>query len=292
MNGEKPDLVCFSDGMVMCRADWRLDCAKAGIPYVNLSQANNEGFWPSDHDVPSWRQALRGARACFFVSQANLELCERQIAERLPHAEVARNPFQVPWSQSPSWPSDAHGGLRVACLGRLEPSSKGQDLLLQVLALPKWKERSLHVNFYGKGYAADSVKSLARFLGVDTKVEFCGFAGDVEKIWREHQLLVLPSRYEGLPLALVEAMLCHRPAVVTNVGGSAEVVEDGVTGFLAPTPTVGDLDRAMERAWERRGELRQMGIRAGEAIRRLVPPDPAAVFADRLLSLAARKGTG
>ena len=75
---------------------------------------------------------------------------------------------------------------------------------------------------------------------------------------------MLPSRFEGLPLALVEAMLCPRPAVVTNVAGNTEVIEDGETGFVAAAPTAGHLDEAMEGhgvsegtgvpwAWKRRG---------------------------------------
>jgi glycosyltransferase involved in cell wall biosynthesis len=80
-------------------------------------------------------------------------------------------------------------------------------------------------------------------------------------------------------------MLCARPAVVTNVAGNPEVIEDGQTGFVAAAPTVGHLDEAMERAWRHRGNWRAMGVEAARQIRRLVPPDPAGEFVKELMTL-------
>ena len=65
------------------------------------------------------------------------------------------------------------------------------------------------------------------------KVTYGGFTEDVESIWASHHALVLPSRSEGLPLVVVEAMLCGRPAIVTDVAGNAELIQDGVSGFVA-----------------------------------------------------------
>ncbi len=54
----------------------------------------------------------------------------------------------------------------------------------------------------------------------------------VPDIWAANHLLVMPSRFEELPLAMVEAMLCARPVVATDVAGHKEIIEEGVTGFL------------------------------------------------------------
>jgi glycosyltransferase involved in cell wall biosynthesis len=145
------------------------------------------------------------------------------------------------------------------------------------------------VNLYGDGIMKKGLESLAEHLGL-TSVSFLGHVRDVESIWSQNHALVLPSRYEGLPLALVEAMLCSRIAIVTDIGGNAEVVEDESTGFIAGAPTVELLDDAMERAWRRRKEWQSLGERAGKRIRELVPSDPVALFSNDL-ELVAKSGT-
>lgn len=281
------DLVCFSDGGVANKPHWRMYCAEAGIPYVNVSQANNEGYWLTDELAEAQWAALAAARRSFFVSRANWRLFELQTGKALTNAEVVRNPFQVEYNTGPEWCRETDG-LKLACVGRLDPSAKGQDLLFQVLASDKWRERDVEVSLYGSGPMERSLRRLAGMLGVESKVRFAGTTNDVAGIWRDHHALVLASRYEGLPLALVEAMLCHRAAIVTDVAGNAELLEDGVTGFVAAAPTVAELDGALERAWRSRDRLRAMGLAAGQAVRRQVPPDPVGVFADRLVEIAAQ----
>ena len=96
-------------------------------------------------------------------------------------------------------------------------------------------------------------------------------------------MLVLPSRAEGLPLALVEAMLCARPAVVTDVGGNAELCVDGETGFVAAAPAVSLLEQTLERAWNHRHEWQSMGTAARTRAERLIPIDPIGDFCREIL---------
>jgi glycosyltransferase involved in cell wall biosynthesis len=173
----------------------------------------------------------------------------------------------------------------LACVARLDPVAKGQDLLLRILAQEKWKRRNLRVSFYGTGRCERNLRTLAVRFDL-TAVDFVGHVGDVEKIWAENQALVLPSRYEGTPLAIVEAMLCSRMAIVTDVAGNSELVEHGVSGFVARAPSVSLLDEAIEEAWERRSEWQKMGSAARERITSLVPTDPVGHFCDRLVELA------
>jgi glycosyltransferase involved in cell wall biosynthesis len=116
-------------------------------------------------------------------------------------------------------------------------------------------------------------------------VEFAGFVEDMERLWAGHHALVLPSRYEGLPLSLVEAMLCGRAGIVTDVGGNRELVCDGVNGYLAKAATVELFDQAMNRAWENRHCLLKMGQVAARDVRQYVSPDPTGDFVRELQSL-------
>jgi glycosyltransferase involved in cell wall biosynthesis len=113
-------------------------------------------------------------------------------------------------------------------------------------------------------------------------VHFRGHVDDVAAIWKQNHLLVLPSRYEGLPLALVEAMWCGRPAVVTDVAGNTEVCVDNETGFVAAAPTVPLLAEALERAWNRRGNWQQIGQAARARAECQIPRDSIALFTEEL----------
>jgi glycosyltransferase involved in cell wall biosynthesis len=258
-------------------------CRISGHPYVVISQKAVDSLWPSDKDRVVMRSAFQAALRCYFVSQHNLQLTERQIGETLVNAEVVRNPFLVPGAPLP-WPDSQDHGIKLACVARLETGEKGQDILLQVLARQKWRDRNLSVSFFGAGNNGEALRELARRLDLDN-VNFPGFVSDVESIWKTHHALVLPSRTEGLPLALIEAMMCGRFGIVTNEGGSAEVVEEGRTGFIANSAKVAEFDNAMERAWAVREHWESIGQFAGIVVRTMVPADPVAAFTARLLAL-------
>jgi glycosyltransferase involved in cell wall biosynthesis len=285
-----PDLVCVSNGSTSEEVEWMLACRVLGIPYVIVAHANGEQLWPIDEVASQLAVAYSGARACFFVSRCNLELLEEQIGERLPAARIVRNPVNVDYDAAPPWPMD--GTLwRLACVARLEPAAKGQDILIRVLSQPKWRERPLRVTLYGAGVCERSIRNLCSSLA---SIEVAGHVSDVKAIWAKNHALVLASRLEGLPLALVEAMLCSRTAIVTDVAGNTEVIKQGVTGFVAKAPTASLVDDAMEEAWSRREEWREMGLRARNEIRKLIPNDPVKDFCEelRLVHKASRGKAG
>ena len=150
-----------------------------------------------------------------------------------------------------------------------------------MLARPEWRERRVEVNLYGTGSHELTLRRMTEMLQVQN-VHLRGHVSDVRGIWKENHILVLPSRYEGLPLVLVEAMWCGRPAVVTDVGGNAELCRDRQTGFVAQSATLASFAEAMERAWEARSDWRLMGKAARDRVESLVPRDPIAVFCARL----------
>jgi glycosyltransferase involved in cell wall biosynthesis len=118
-----------------------------------------------------------------------------------------------------------------------------------------------------------------------TNVEFAGHQNNIEEIWSKHHALVLPSRFEGMPLVVVEAMLCGRPCIATDVGGNRELIRDGINGFLAKAPTVELLDEAMNRAWDSRRQLMDMGNTAAIDVRQWVSKDPSEDFVRELSAL-------
>jgi glycosyltransferase involved in cell wall biosynthesis len=282
---QRPDLVCVSNGNYREGLNFLEVCAENKLPYVSVCQANAAVFWPCDIDAERLIRVYQQARQAFFVSQRNRSLLETQLGIVLNNAVLVRNPFTVRWDASASWPDESNG-WKLACVARLEPPAKGQDILFHVLASDKWRIRPLTVSLFGQGRTEQGLRRLASRLGLERQVRFCGFASKMEELWANHHALVLPSRYEGLPIALVEAMLCGRPAIVTDVAGNTELLEDGISGFVAAAPTVQHLDDAMERAWAWRPRWQEMGF-AGRAVAQAnFPQDPAATFAQSLVALA------
>jgi len=258
-------------------------CRILKIPYVLISQATYEYNWPADARATEMRDYFQNAAAAFFVCRENLETTRLMAGLAGENFRIARNPFNVPYDIELPWPGET-GVARFAFVGCLEPNTKGCDLVLRALANPVWKTRPVEMHFYGRGNSENGVRRMAELLGV-AHCFFHGHVDDVTEIWRQNHLLVLPSRFEGLPLAIVEAMLCGRPCVVTDVAGNAELLEDNVSGFIAAGSTVKCVAEALKRAWQQREQWPQMGQAAAKAIRANFPSNPAAEFTEQLLKL-------
>jgi glycosyltransferase involved in cell wall biosynthesis len=284
--GTGADLVVISVGGTREGLTW-LEAAKSlHFPYAVIMQAAGQELWPVDELGAQLASCYESAGAAYFVSEANLAVVRRQFATALERGRVIRNPFNVRYDARPVWPGDPRDQLSLACVARFEIVQKAQDVLIDVLSLPHWRSRNIRVALVGSGKNECSIREMVRTAQL-TSVELVGFVDDIEQLWSRYHALVLPSRFEGMPLALVEAMLCGRPCIVTDVGGNRELVRDGVNGFLAKAPTVGLLDETMNRAWEIRHRLREMGERAALDVRQWVSPDPTADFVRELIALAS-----
>jgi glycosyltransferase involved in cell wall biosynthesis len=291
----RPALVVISDPVAWPPLGILEACIESNLPFATLSQANGEQFWPDEFYARFYREFMPKARRCYFVSNANRLLFERQIGCKLPNSAVVLNPFNlgegstVPASLPRAAPGDK---LRFASVARLHPPSKGQDILLDALSGPDWRDRDWHLTFYGDGPMKGSIEWMIAQLGLEQRVTFAGYESSVEKIWSQNHVLVMPSRYEGMPLAVVEAMLCSRPVVATDISDHSTLIEDGVTGFLADAATPKSLELALERLWYVRHELETLGAAASRKAKAVYNRDPVGLFASELKRLVAEGGVG
>jgi glycosyltransferase involved in cell wall biosynthesis len=254
-------------------------------PYAVIVQATGPEIWPYDDQLGVICKLLINARRVFFVSHHNLKDVQQCFGMELQNAEVIWNPVNRDFTlraMNVTLPHVEDGSLRLACVARLNVHAKGQDVLLKTLALEKWKARDVSLTLFGEGPHRQVLHNLARYLGLE-RISFAGQVDDIFSVWKTHNLGVLASRYEGLSLAVMEAMMLGRPNVVTRAGGNSEVVEDNQTGFIANAVTVEAFDEALERAWQQRSELSSMGVLAARRIRELIPEDPCLEFTKRLL---------
>ncbi|MEA5581049.1 glycosyltransferase family 4 protein [Nodularia harveyana UHCC-0300] len=260
-------------------------CLRLNLPYVIISQKASDAVWKHGITHKLMQDVYVQAKYCFFVSKHNLSLTEAQIGYHLPNAEVIRNPHRAIIQEALPYPKLENDCCKLACVGRFWILDKGQDILLRVLAQDKWQNRHLHISFFGQGVDRDALMDMAKLLGIKN-VSFPGFVENILDIWHHHHALIMPSRAEGLPIALVEAMMCGRPAIVTDVGGISEVLEDNITGFIAQGAFFAAIDEALERAWQRRYEWEYIGKEASISIREIIPPHPEQIFADKLVQLS------
>ena len=277
----RPALVVVAQGINFDGLDYAQLCLSLQIPYVLISQKAVEFYWPAAAERAGMIRALTGAAACIFVSRHNQQLTEEQFGIRLPNARIIYNPV-TRGSQALPYPS-AEDGYRLACIGRLFILDKGQDILLRILSQKKWRERRVRVSFVGTGIDEEGIKSLAGLLQL-TNVGFTGHLEDVSRIWHDHHALILPSRSEGLPLVVLEAMAAGRPVIVTTAGGSRELVEEGVTGFIGEANQE-SFATTMEAAWDQRDRWESMGAAAHDFIINQVPESPETEFANCLTNL-------
>ncbi len=164
---------------------------------------------------------------------------------------VARSTLAVP----------PDGPLLVA-VGNLYPVKDHATLLRALAQLP-----SARVAIAGRGEEEGRLRQLAAELGLSDRLHLLGLRDDVDTVLAAGEVFVQSSLSEGLPLAVLEAMAAGLPVVATRVGGIAEAVEDGKTGYLAPAADPAALAAALRRVLEandRGAALGELGRRRAE----------------------------
>lgn len=159
--------------------------------------------------------------------------------------------------------SEADHALAVGLLQH----RKGFDLLIRALGALRRRGRPQNVMVVGDGPERESLEALARAEGVQDDVRFIGTKSHdaVIGLMQSSRYFVLSSRAEGLPLVLVEAMMCGRAVVATAVDGVPEIVKDGLTGILIEPEDEAALADAMDRM-DRDDALRQKFGGAGRIV--------------------------
>ncbi|MBI4565313.1 MAG: glycosyltransferase family 4 protein [Planctomycetes bacterium] len=138
-----------------------------------------------------------------------------------------------------------HDATVLLGVGRLDPQ-KGFDLLLEAFRSLEPERGRVHLWLAGDGPDRRILEARVCALHLSPWVHFLGFRDDVPALLMSSDLFVLPSRFEAMPMALLEAMAAGRPAVVTDVGDNAELVGHGLAGLVVPPEDSRALAAALE----------------------------------------------
>lgn len=232
----------------------------SGKPYIVISQHNFESGHPIPLSLKSFSvDFIEGAKRFFFVSQRNKEAAERQLTHSFSNSYLISNPVNICKPSIKPFPSSRT--LSMACVARFDCDFKGQDILLHALS-NTWRHRDFMLTLYGAGPHEYYLNELINFYQLQEKVKIAGHVQNVDEIWAQHQMLVLPSLSEGTSLALIEACLSGRTALVTDVGDSVQYIKNEKTGFVIPFATLNALTEGLERVWLNKHKLKQLGVNA------------------------------
>ena len=143
-------------------------------------------------------------------------------------------------------------------VARLSPQ---KDVSTFLRAMAK-QSSGCHAFIAGSGPLASELKKFTKDLGLTSHCHFLGFRQDVPLLLRSCDVFVLPSRWEGLPLTVLEAMACAKPVVATAVDGTKEAVMEGKTGYMTAPGDWQHMATAMEKL-ARDPNLRETMGRAG-----------------------------
>lgn len=150
----------------------------------------------------------------------------------------------------------------VGGMGRFD-RQKGFDVLIEALeTLP-----GVSAVVAGDGPERDALMQSARDRSVSDRFSIVPWTSDIGPFLRSLDVFVLPSRFEGLPLALLEAMATGTPVVAADVGGVGEAVVSGEDGLLVPPDDASALAAAIRRLLEVEEERTRLSVRAREAWR-------------------------
>jgi len=116
----------------------------------------------------------------------------------------------------------------------------------------------------GDGELRSSIESMVKEKGISEKVEFLGIQSNVYSFLNESDMFILTSKYEGIPLTLVEAMGTGLPVISTKVGGVPDMIEDGVSGLLVDVDE-NSIVKALENVYDNKDLREKIGLGALKA---------------------------
>ena len=264
----KPDFVFFSFGGFAELDNPKILSAllESNVPYATVFHNNTENYVFQRSSIHLARQFWIRSSNNFVVSHRIAEIFQRQIGIRHLDAKLVINPMDKTSETSIDLYANLDEIVRMAFVGTMDIGVKGIALLLQVLSAANFGNSNWKLSLFGEGRDRDIIEELVVQFGLENQIDFKGWTDNIDKIWDDHHLLVLPSFNEGMPMVIHEAMLRQRVVIATDVGGNAEIITNKVNGFLAPSASFASLKQTMELAFDLRHDWANIASKARPSI--------------------------
>lgn len=155
--------------------------------------------------------------------------------------------------------------LRIGFIGRVVKLKRIQYLIAVASHLKTQGIENFEIMVVGDGPEREQLEAIAKESQLGDQVKFLGFRTDIEQLYNQFDLFVLPSEEEALSLALIDAGMCGLPAVAFEVGGNSEIIKHEETGYIVHS--VEELKEKVERLCRNEELRKKMGAKAEEHTR-------------------------
>ncbi|MBD5647000.1 MAG: glycosyltransferase family 4 protein [Desulfovibrio sp.] len=241
----KPDIVHSYQDMPNCTAG----CA-AILADVPAHLASFHSLDPATSHYPWETQTYALYRYLLLHGHPHFEACSRASVQRYAHwldiapEAIAYTPngldptaYLVPTPQAGKAFREAHGigpdAPVLLTLSRFAPYKKAPESIVDICARVQAQRPDCHFLVAGSGMAEDEgMGALVKERGVGNQMHLLGLQRDVAPLFASSDIFLLPSRVEGFPISIMEAMATGLPVVASNVGGIPDLVRHGKDGFL------------------------------------------------------------
>lgn len=260
---EKPDvLISFC-----VKANYRAMMASTGTDIPVIVSVRNDPKIDYVGKANSFmnKMFLNKAAGCVFQTQEAKEFFDQVLQDK---SVIICNPINEKYLQAERKKPEK----KIVCVGRLV-AQKNQMLLVNAFekVLEKYEDYDLYL--YGDGSDDECKEELLQYVNADrllkNHIHFMGLSSTLEKDMADAAMFVLPSNYEGMPNALMEAMALGLPVISTDCpcGGSRYWITPGITGQLVPVKNVKSMVQAMEYYIRNPEEAEIMGAAARERLK-------------------------
>lgn len=155
----------------------------------------------------------------------------------------------------------------IGTVGRLV-TSKGCRYLIEAIALIKRSFPGIKLSVAGGGFLRNDLESLVKKLDLTENVRFLGVKDNIAGFLNSIDIFVSPTLYESFGITLIEAQVCRKPVVASNVGSVPEIIKDGETGLLVPPRDAGAIAGAVIRLIRDKGLSKKLGEAGFESVRK------------------------
>ncbi len=184
------------------------------------------------------------------------------------HISIIPNPVSLAVDTA-QLPNINYEKKKIITIGRLE-IQKGFDLLIQAFGMVHDQYPAWELVIWGEGHERSALEALCAHLKLETHIHLPGLTKNVIQALSEGSLFVLPSRYEGFPNSLCEAMAVGLPPIAFDcVSGTSDIIRNNIDGLLVlPTQNINALSHAILRLIQNVELRQQYGNRAKEILDR------------------------